>query len=178
LAALKLKEESKRETTTYDISYIGEETLAPQDPYVPGSLRKALAMASAKFTGEIQEVTLELSTLGAKTVDRLNGIELQTDPIESIKLMDVIKDAEGHGARFQTEFCTRGCHWIPHIFACSDPMHVTNGIPLGCPLLLPVGTVNCVQTLKVRCLGVHHRGSTRICEDVPAVPFVSVGPYW
>jgi hypothetical protein len=24
----------------------------------------------------------------------------------------------------------------------------TNGIPLGCPLLLPVGTVNCVQTLK------------------------------
>jgi hypothetical protein len=27
---------------------------------------------------------------------------------------------------------------------------VTNGIPLGCPLFLPVGTVNCVlQTLKV-----------------------------
>jgi hypothetical protein len=25
---------------------------------------------------------------------------------------------------------------------------VTNGIPLGCPLLLPVGTVNGVQTLK------------------------------
>ena len=28
-------------------------------------------------------------------------------------------------------------------------MYVTNGIPLGCPLLLPVGTVNSVQTLKV-----------------------------
>jgi hypothetical protein len=27
-------------------------------------------------------------------------------------------------------------------------MRVTNGIPLGSPLLLPVGTVNCVQTLK------------------------------
>ena len=25
---------------------------------------------------------------------------------------------------------------------------MTNGIPLGCSLLLPVGTVNCVQTLK------------------------------
>jgi hypothetical protein len=25
---------------------------------------------------------------------------------------------------------------------------VTNGIPLGCPLFLPVHTVNCVQTLK------------------------------
>jgi beta-glucosidase-like glycosyl hydrolase len=29
-------------------------------------------------------------------------------------------------------------------------MRVTNGIPLGSPLLLPVCTVNCVQTLKVR----------------------------
>jgi hypothetical protein len=27
-------------------------------------------------------------------------------------------------------------------------MRVTNGIPLGCSLLLPVGTVNCVQTRK------------------------------
>ena len=27
---------------------------------------------------------------------------------------------------------------------------VANGIPLGCPLLLPVHTVNCVQTLKVQ----------------------------
>jgi hypothetical protein len=27
-------------------------------------------------------------------------------------------------------------------------MRATNGIPLGSPLLLPVGTVNCVQTLK------------------------------
>jgi hypothetical protein len=27
---------------------------------------------------------------------------------------------------------------------------VTNGIPLGCSLLLPVGTVNCVQTLKAK----------------------------
>jgi len=27
-------------------------------------------------------------------------------------------------------------------------MHVANGVPLGCSLLLPVGTVNFVQTLK------------------------------
>jgi hypothetical protein len=27
-------------------------------------------------------------------------------------------------------------------------MRATNAIPLGCSLLLPVGTVNCVQTLK------------------------------
>jgi hypothetical protein len=29
-------------------------------------------------------------------------------------------------------------------------MRVINGIPLGCPLLLPVGTVNYIQTLKVQ----------------------------
>jgi hypothetical protein len=22
-----------------------------------------------------------------------------------------------YGARFQTEFCTQGCHWIPRMFA-------------------------------------------------------------
>jgi hypothetical protein len=30
---------------------------------------------------------------------------------------------------------------------------VTNGIPHGCLLLLPVGTVNCVQTLKADIAG-------------------------
>jgi hypothetical protein len=28
-----------------------------------------------------------------------------------------------------------------------------NGFPLGCPLILPVGTVNCIQTLKGHSLG-------------------------
>ena len=32
-------------------------------------------------------------------------------------------------------------------------MHVINVIPRGCSLLLPVGTVNCVQTLKGFLLG-------------------------
>jgi hypothetical protein len=36
-----------------------------------------------------------------------------------------------YGARCSTEIYTRGCHWIPRI-------------PLGRPLLLPVGTVNSV----------------------------------
>jgi hypothetical protein len=37
----------------------------------------------------------------------------------------------------------------PHACSLEANMRVTNGIPLGCPLLLPVGTVNCVATLKV-----------------------------
>jgi hypothetical protein len=40
-------------------------------------------------------------------------------------------------------------------------IRVTNGIPLGCPLLLPVGTVNCIQTLKVVALPAVH---DRICR--------------
>jgi hypothetical protein len=32
-------------------------------------------------------------------------------------------------------------------------MRVANSIPLGCPLFLPVHTVNCVQTLKVEAAG-------------------------
>jgi hypothetical protein len=36
-----------------------------------------------------------------------------------------------------------------HAFAWLEAsMRVTNGIPLGCPLLLPVGAVNYVETLK------------------------------
>jgi hypothetical protein len=45
-------------------------------------------------------------------------------------------------------------------------MRVTNDIPLGCPLLLPVNTVNCVQTLKVF-------AGTGLCDAV--VCYLSVG---
>jgi ankyrin repeat protein len=37
-----------------------------------------------------------------------------------------------------------------HACSLEANMRVTNGIPLGGPLLLPVDTVNCVQTLKAR----------------------------
>jgi hypothetical protein len=59
----------------------------------------------------------------------------------------------GYGARFSTEIYTRGCHWFPRLLAsCSleASRRVTNDIPLGCPLYLPVHPVNCVQTLKGR----------------------------
>jgi hypothetical protein len=49
-----------------------------------------------------------------------------------------------YGGRFSTEIYTRGCHG-----AWSAAMRVTNEISLGCSLLLPVDSVNCVQTLKV-----------------------------
>jgi len=89
-------EESDRESTCFDISYIGEETLDPSDGPNLASLRKALAVASKSFNGEIQEVTLELSTLGAKSVDRITGDEIETDHINTIKFMGTIKDGEGY----------------------------------------------------------------------------------
>jgi hypothetical protein len=42
----------------------------------------------------------------------------------------------------------------PHASSLEASRRVSNGIPLGCPRVLPVHTVNCVQTLKaalVRC---------------------------
>jgi hypothetical protein len=55
-----------------------------------------------------------------------------------------------YGARFPTEIHTRGCHWDPtHVrLKLEANMCVTNGIPLGGPLLLPFGTANYVATLK------------------------------
>jgi hypothetical protein len=37
-----------------------------------------------------------------------------------------------------------------HAYSIEANMRVTNGIPLGISLLLPVGTVNCVQTLQAQ----------------------------
>jgi hypothetical protein len=52
-----------------------------------------------------------------------------------------------HGARFQQKFTLEGAIGS-HACSLEANMRVTNGSPLGCPLFLPVGTVNCVQTLK------------------------------
>jgi hypothetical protein len=62
---------------------------------------------------------------------------------------DAKRRSKEYGAHFRHKSTLDdviGCH------ACSleASMHVANGIPLGCSLLLPVGTVNCVQTLKAR----------------------------
>jgi hypothetical protein len=61
------------------------------------------------------------------------------------------------GARFRQKFTLEDAIEL-HAFAPLEAFcrRVTNGIPLGCPLLLPVDTVNFVQTLKsghplVRC---------------------------
>ena len=45
---------------------------------------------------------------------------------------------------FSTEIYARGCHWF-----LKASRRVTNCIPLGCPIILPVGTVISVQILKV-----------------------------
>jgi hypothetical protein len=54
-----------------------------------------------------------------------------------------------YGARFRRKFALEDAI-DSHVCALEASRRVTNGIPLGCLLLLPVGTVNSVQTLKAR----------------------------
>ena len=51
------------------------------------------------------------------------------------------------GARFRQKFTLEDAIG-PHACSLEASRCVTNGIPLGCSLLLPVGTANCVQTLQ------------------------------
>jgi hypothetical protein len=63
-----------------------------------------------------------------------------------------------HGARFRQKFTLEDAIGS-HAFAPLEAyMRVTNGIPLGCSLLLPVDTVKCVQTLKAETFGWQFRG--------------------
>jgi hypothetical protein len=64
-----------------------------------------------------------------------------------------------YGSFFPTEIYTRGCHWIPRMFASSehtcDQWHSSRKF-----ILLPGDTVNCVATLNARCAsstGIYNR---------------------
>jgi hypothetical protein len=77
-------------------------------------------------------------------VDIVNCVATLKDHVVS---KDLIHWQRVHGARFRQKFTLEdaiGSH------ACSleANMRVTNGIPLGSSLLLPVDTVICVKTLK------------------------------
>jgi hypothetical protein len=50
-----------------------------------------------------------------------------------------------------------------HACSLEASMRLTNGMPLGCPFLLPVGTVNCVQALKATSKGARPRRSSVGC---------------
>jgi hypothetical protein len=57
--------------------------------------------------------------------------------------MSMLLDDFLYGARFRQQFILEDAIGFP------PSRRVTNGIPLGCLLLLPVDTVNSVQILKV-----------------------------
>jgi hypothetical protein len=54
-----------------------------------------------------------------------------------------------YGARFRQKFTLSRMPLVSHTCSLEARMRVANGIPLGCSLLLLVGTVNCTQTPKV-----------------------------
>jgi hypothetical protein len=69
-------------------------------------------------------VGLVSSNVGGTAVERWSG------PMRVFRQKVTLEDAIGS-----------------HACSLEANMRVTNGIHLGCPLLLPVGTVNCIQTL-------------------------------
>jgi hypothetical protein len=54
-------------------------------------------------------------------------------------------------------------------------MRVTNGIPLGSPLLLPVGTVICVATLKATQKGRRGKGGIGLVVGLIMLVLVLIG---
>jgi hypothetical protein len=86
----------------------------------------------------------------------LNSVALGLDPVELwlVRRSNPNRNPHQPGAVrvFRQEFTLEdaiGSHACSLEALCR---RVINGIPLGCSLLLPVGTVNCVQILKERLL--------------------------
>jgi hypothetical protein len=59
-----------------------------------------------------------------------------------------------------------------HACSLEANMRVPNGIPMGCPLLLPVGTVNCAQTLKAVRVCMNDGGGECECLHTKKVEWV------
>jgi hypothetical protein len=55
-----------------------------------------------------------------------------------------------HGARFRQNFGLEDAILISHACSLEASKRVTNAVPLGCSILLPVDTVYCVLTLKAK----------------------------
>jgi hypothetical protein len=91
---------------------------------------------SASFSYPCLLTFLCVTPLKAKSVNQLNVVGLLSVPgtVRVFRQKFTLEDAIGS-----------------HACSLEASTRVTNGIPLGSSLLLPVCTVNCVQTLKVLC---------------------------
>jgi hypothetical protein len=120
------------------------------------------ALVGATFTAEMHVATAEVrASLVASPSDHYLTIHVVLDPDENIALTTITSDPPMEVAITSWARCAfsdRKLHSrmplvrMPARFKLEASMRLTNGIPLGCPLFLPVHTVNCVQTLKANCL--------------------------
>jgi ABC-type lipoprotein export system ATPase subunit len=115
---------------------------------------------------EIGERGLNLSGGQKQRVAMARAVYADTD---IYLLDDPLSAVDAHvRCAFSAEIYTRGRHWFTRLLASSSCMRAINGVPPGCSLLSPVGTVICVQTLKVgrrlfdKCIGTHLAGKTII----------------
>jgi hypothetical protein len=63
--------------------------------------------------GDLQIDSSSMESLSPVVISRSNKI----DPLADGNGMDLVKVARVYGARFSAEIYTRGCHWIPRMFA-------------------------------------------------------------
>jgi hypothetical protein len=118
-----------------------------------------VACAGHTFAGHFSELIKDgLIDIGVAVKVALTGqqfSELQSAVNKCKALILIMADGDDlafinrilHGARFSTEVYTRDAIEIHAFVPLEANTHVANGIPLGSSLLLPVHTVNCVQTL-------------------------------
>jgi hypothetical protein len=85
----------------------------------------------------------------AKCWHHLVGIAIQMESalrhLLGIPFMLTLK--QWYGARFRQKFALEDAI-VSHACSLDASRRVTNGTPPGCPFIVPVGTGNCVQTLK------------------------------
>jgi hypothetical protein len=145
--------EARRGVVLSDISHYQSMSEAPLGGRLTGAgleddvgWRLAAAVTTTQVhRAQHQELDLKLQTVFASAADVARAA-ISTNRAKGktgVPLLDSARCA------FSTAIYTRGCHWFPRLLASSQASRrVTNGIALGGSLLLPVCTVNCVQTLK------------------------------
>jgi CubicO group peptidase (beta-lactamase class C family) len=105
------------------------------------------------FDREWEVVTVHAE--GESTVEYTSFMNGETNHItytaapatSTMTIKHLMSESAGTVRAFRQEF-PLGDAVGSHTCSLEASMHVTNGIPLGCSLLLLVGTVNCVRTLQ------------------------------
>jgi nardilysin len=97
-----------------DNAYTGEEETVYTFDCRPRKLEEAMEMFGAFLESPL--LKFESAAREIKAIDSEFQSAKQKDESRRMELLSGLVGG-GHGARFPTEIYTRGCHWIPRMFA-------------------------------------------------------------